>query len=665
MDKREKTVAFVDGVLDGIRALPHTFEALLGHIERSYGKRRYAISFDEDGRKVGESYREMAALSRDLGSRLRQILGGKPSEAPVALKYRNSPEWPSLFYAILASGHPVLLLDARLPKANAENLLRQAGAIAIITNESEPFSVPSYRLADLKKARPGAKGAWADHVLFCSSGTTGDAKIVVFDGERAFAQIDSARDIASETQELVYDGPIRNFAMIPFHHIFGFVAVFLWFTALGKTLVYPSSMATKDLLYAIRKGRCTHVFSVPLLWDGVAQTIRRTFHLKGEKAERLLTSMVSWNLGEIPAKEAGIARFRFVQRLIRAKVLGNSPRFCITGGGYVSEDTLRLINGLGYSLSNGYGMTELGVTSVELSPDPKVRVLGSIGHPLHGVDYQLDGNELLVRAPSAHIALIVGGKAEKNDPSLLYRTGDIAEEHEGRWYIRGRSKDVIISSDGENVYPDEIEHYFKDVPHVRNAVAFGVQEGAKERIVLIVEPDIALEEASLKALGDALEEVNQGLQGSRKVDEMAVTSEPLPLANSMKVKRGAVRDEYLSHPENFQYFDGKKVGRKETVSFDGFPEEEVKEMISLVRDCFAENLSLPPSRIGDDDIWNQELGGDSMSYVSMIADLDERTGLDIPRESYGKVGTVRGFALLLLTLRHGSPAPVAPEDKQE
>ena len=283
MDKREKTVAFVDGVLDGIRALPHTFEALLGHIERSYGKRRYAISFDEDGRKVGESYREMAALSRDLGSRLRQILGGKPSEAPVALKYRNSPEWPSLFYAILASGHPVLLLDARLPKANAENLLRQAGAIAIITNESEPFSVPSYRLADLKKARPGAKGAWADHVLFCSSGTTGDAKIVVFDGERAFAQIDSARDIASETQELVYDGPIRNFAMIPFHHIFGFVAVFLWFTALGKTLVYPSSMATKDLLYAIRKGRCTHVFSVPLLWDGVAQTIRRTFHLKGEK----------------------------------------------------------------------------------------------------------------------------------------------------------------------------------------------------------------------------------------------------------------------------------------------------------------------------------------------------------------------------------------------
>lgn len=665
MDKREKTIAYVGGVLAGIRGIPHTFEALLGYIGEHYGRDRYAISFDEDGKKIHQSYGEMAALARDLGSRLRNLLGKNGEESPVALKYRNSPEWPSLFYAILASGHPVLLLDARLPKANAENLLKQAGAVAILTNESEPFSVPSYRLADLRKARPGAKGAWADKVLFCSSGTTGAAKIVIYDGERAFAQIDSAKDIPSETQELVYDGPIRNFAMIPFHHIFGFVAIFLWFTALGKTLVYPSSMATKDLLYAIKKGRCTHVFSVPLLWDGVAQTIRRTLRMKGERMERLMNAMVSYNLGEIPAKEAGIARFRLFQRIIRAKVLGNSPRFCITGGGYVSEETLRLINGLGYSLSNGYGMTELGVTSVELSPDPKVRILGSIGHPLNGVSYKLDGKELLVQAPSAHIARIVGGKAEENDPSLFYRTGDIAEEHEGRWYIRGRSKDVIISSDGENVYPDEIEHYFKDVPHVRNAVAFGAEEGNREKIVLIVETDVQPDEEGLESLGKALEEINQGLEGSRKVSEMAVAIDPLPLANSMKVKRGAVKEDYLAHPEKFLYFDGRKITSRETVSFDGFPEDEVKEMLGLVRDCFAENLSLPASRIGDDDIWNQELGGDSMSYVSMIADLDEKTGLDIPRESYGKIGTVRGFALLLLQLRHGSPAPVAHEDKQE
>lgn len=665
MDKRKKTIAYVERVLEAIRAIPHTFEALLGYIEEEHGKECCAISFDEDGKKVRQSYGDMAGLARDLGARLRNLLGERKQGSPVALKYRNSPEWPSLFYAILASGHPVLLLDARLPKANAENLLRQAGAVAILTNESGPFSVPSYRLADLKKARPGGKGKWADHVLFCSSGTTGDAKIVVYDGERAFAQIDSARDIPSETQELVYEGPIRNFAMIPFHHIFGFVAVFLWFTALGKTLVYPSSMATKDLLYAIRKGRCTHVFSVPLLWDGIAQTVRRTFRMKGGKMESLLGAMVSYNLGEIPASEAGIARFPMFQKLIRRKVLGNSPRFCITGGGYVSEETLRLINGLGYSLSNGYGMTELGVTSVELSPDPKTRVLGSIGHPLHGVSYKLDGKELLVQAPSAHIARIIGGKAEENDPSLFYRTGDIAEERDGRWYIRGRSKDVIISNDGENVYPDEIEHYFKDVPHVRNAVAFGIEEGAKERIVLVVETDIQPDEAGLRSLGKALEEVNQGLEGSRKVSEMAVAGGPLPLANSMKVKRGAVKDDYLARPEKFLYFDGRKVAARETISFDGFPEDEVREMLALVRGCFAENLSLPASRIGDDDIWNQELGGDSMSYVSMIADLDERTGLDIPRESYGKVGTVRGFALLLLQLRHGSPAPVAHEDKQE
>lgn len=648
---QKRTLKYVQELLDELSSSSCTFQALYQFLKKHYSRQKCAIYFDEDGKLKSQRYKDFFIQAEELGSRMCNLFGSISSSSPIALKYRNSPEWPALFYAILMSGHDVLLLDARLPKENTENLLQQTKAGAIISNEAEPYSIPSYRLLDLKKSERVEPKVWGNHVMFCSSGTTGAAKVMVYDGKAIVGQVNSAYDIPHSTVDIIYEGKLRNFAMIPFHHIFGFVAVFLWYTTLGKTLVYPSSNATKDLLYAIKKGKCDHVYSVPLLWDGVAQTVNRTFAMKSEKMQKLLEKMVAYNCNEISKKEAGIAANKIFQNIVKNKILGTSPIYCITGGGYISRDTLHLINGLGYPLYNGYGMTEIGVTSVELSPRVEDRLLGSIGKPFHGVTYQLKNGELYVKCASMHIGSIIGGAREDFDRDSFFATGDVAEEIDGRYYIRGRLKDVIIDNDGENVYPDEIENYFKDVTYIRNSVAFGVSNGHKENIVLVVELAEQLEGDALKKLGEELQNVNNKLVGSRKVSEFAIYPKALPLANSMKVKRGQVKEEYINSPDSFLYFDKKRRAQTAVdVSFEGYDKGKVEQVLNLVRKAFASNLSLPLSQINDDAIWNTDLGGDSMSYVSMVADLDEEFHIEIPQEEYGKVGTVNGFALLILRL---------------
>jgi acyl-CoA synthetase (AMP-forming)/AMP-acid ligase II len=100
--------------------------------------------------------------------------------------------------------------------------------------------------------------------------------------------------------------------------------------------------------------------------------------------------------------------------------------------------------------------------------------------------------ELWVKSPTIHQEEIIGG-VRKN--TVLIRRWLLSDRRyrrvdaTGEYYIKGRSKDTIISSNGENVYPDEIEFYFKDVPHVVNDVVVGMKNGDKEDVVLILELD--------------------------------------------------------------------------------------------------------------------------------------------------------------------------------
>ena len=648
---------FLDSSLllnEGEKNFENIYKTLISRNKRKTA----ALYFDEDDRKRTFNYKELGYrvnyISRHLNGAFPHLL----QNDVIALKIKNSPNWPVLFWAILQSGFSVLLIDAKMAKENTENLLRQSKAKAIIATEETSYSVPLFRLNDIVSSEEKETDRiWGDQVLFCSSGTTGEVKMMVMDGENMVAQIQSARVLAKENWNIMPPFPVRILALVPFHHIFGFVAVFLWYSFYGKTIVYPNSIGSKDVLMALKKGKVTHLYSVPLFWDGIAQKAERSFALKGK--EKILEKAIAYHVKEISKQEAGFYGSRCFQKLLQKKVLGKRLIACISGGGYLQKKTLRLLNGIGYPLVNGYGMTEVGVASVEYSMLTKDILQGSIGKGFGGFTFSLSKvlgskegeGELLIKSQTVHKEEIIGGVRQK---TLLkegyFATGDIASiEQDGRIYIRGRIKDTIISSNGENVYPDEIEGYFADLPHVLSLASFGLEEGGKENIYLVFDLDNAITEDGLKDLKTKIDEINASLPNEKKVYKALISKKPLPMANNMKVKRFALKKELMERPNDFYDFNRKE---EKAISFEGFEEKEVLETMDGVRKIFSKILLLPEFKIGNDDVWNQSLGGDSMTYITMVNDLNDAFHIEIPTELYGKIGTVRGFTYEILLLKH-------------
>lgn len=667
----------VSRLIDTAKALLNTnctFHDIYEMATNLHGLETAVIYFDEDDRLHKYNYEQYKTITYQLAEKMATALSRIPSGSIVALKLRNCPTWPHMFWAILMSGHTPLLIDAKLPHENTENLLKQADAKAIVFNEATAYSIPSFRINNITQSEPNYNftPAWGNEVIFCSSGTTGNVKMMVTNGKAMCHQIAAALDIPNESLTIMHPGPIRNLAMIPFHHIFGFVAVFLWYTFYGKAIVFPSSGSNRDVLNAIRIGRCTHIYSVPLFWDAIALKAQRTAAMGKSSTADLLRRMVAFNTGKISGVEAGIAAWPIVQNQVRKKILGTDVEFCIAGGGYLNAKTLHVINGLGYPLSNGYGMTELGVMSVELSPRVEDRLKGSIGHPLYGITYKLDpipgGNpeqgELLVKTPTVHIREIIGGV--KKDTTLddgYFHTGDIAEKDStGSYYIKGRMKDVIINSNGENVYPDEIEFYFRSVRHVVNDVVLGVKkkDSMEEEITLIFELDNSTTTDDFKTVLDDAKAINDTLANEKKVQRFLIYKRSMPMANNMKVKRFVLKDLIeKGQMEDFYDPNGDTAKtKKSVVDFSSFPEKEVAKVIKKAKDIFASTLMIPAFKVSEDSDFVRDLGGDSMSYVSMVEDMNKAFKVTIPTSLYGRLLTVNEFAYEILTLLN-------PKNEQE
>lgn len=650
------SVQYVKGCLAWLSNQDETLENLFKVIKSHYGKEIASIYFDEDNKVVKMNYREYFSNIDTISRKLTNLFKSIEDGSIVALKIKNSPIWPILLWSILKAGHPVFLIDARLPKENTQNLLNQAKAQAIIVNETDDYNIKTWRVNEINQAEEIEKPVkFANTIYFSSSGTTGDAKIMEMNGKNIFFQLREAYDIPQENEVLISPKKIRLLAMIPLHHIFGFVAVFLWFTFFGKTLVYPQSIATPDLMRAIKKGKVTHLFSVPMFWDSVATLIERTMKMKGAKMENLFNKLKLYNLGEISKKEAGFAGTKLFNYLLKTKALGSQIAFCITGGGYISEGTMRTINGIGYPLYNGYGMTEIGVTSVELSANVKDRLKCSIGHAMHGVTYRVDETEeLYVKTGCLHEKEIIKGveRATVTTEDGFFATGDIATlDKDGRCYIKGRKKDVIISTNGENVYPDEIEFYFKNISHVKNSVVFGEKDGPKEKIILVLELDNNVDKDELSKMKEEIKNINDSLANEKKVGEVYLYKKAMPLANNIKVKRFKIKEDFEKAKENFATLDGDSLETK--VSFKGYNDKDVEETSKKIKEIFSKILLLPVFKIDGDAVWTKDLGGDSMSYIALMSELDEAFHVEIPVEQYGKVGTVNDFTKLILDLKKG------------
>ena len=604
--------------------------------------------FVEDGRavKFSECKAEVLKRAKALSIALKDI----PLDSFVAFKMVNSIEWPLYYWAILCAGYKPLLINPILVKEDTAKLIKEAGAKAIVLVGHDRYDVPSINIKDLKLDDFDFKEVWANEIAFCTSGTTGDSRIFVYDGNAISHQIYSAYDMPEVTDDIMYVGDIRLLAVVPFSHIFGFMAVFTWFTFFGMSIVFPKSNNPDDLKDACVKHKVTHIFAVPLFFDTVSKTFINTLKTQSEGKQKLVHKIMDYKNDVITKYEAGIAKKKFIQKAVQRKILGDRITYCISGGSALSGDTLKTMNGIGYNLYNGYGMTEIGITSVELSPDVNQRNKGSVGKSLHGVEYKLLNGELLVKSPYLHIARLSEGK--RLEPSLdkdgYFHTGDMAIiDEEGYVYIKGKMKDVVIGANGENIYPDEIETKFSSLPFVTNLSVLGVKEGNEELLTLVLYIEDSLSNEDIDKLENEISEINQTLPFAMQIRRCYISKKPLPMNASMKIKKYELLDEFASNRENFI-----KLENGLSISFDEYDEKEVKEIVDHIIDIFADVLFIDKKEIAPSSNINLDLNGDSFSYMSIVSSIEAEFNIKFPSETIGRLLSPNQFALYILKNRH-------------
>lgn len=627
-------------------------------------EKQIAVEYiNEKGKRKKYRYSKVRSNAYSIASNLSNLLIQEKKNAPIVLKMPNNHHWGEFFWAILMSGYKPLLIDAKANYEGTTNLIRQSKAVAIISDDMNNYDVMKITSQDLINGSHHFSFTpnWENEVIFCSSGTTGDVKLMVFNGKNICEQICCSLDLGEQTNDIMYPksmGKIKNLAMIPFHHIFGFVAVFLWYSYYGKTLVFPASNKPSDIQSICQKNKVTHVFSVPLFWDSLAQNVQRKFALMDQDKQKLLDNMIGFNTGKITKDEAGLGGSSIAKRKVKKLLLGDKIKYCISGGGFLSNETQTFLNGIGYNLYNGFGMTEIGVTSVELSSDVETRLKGAIGIPFHGVEYKIENvnelgeGELKVKSPTIHKREIINGVEKETtlDENGFFATGDIAtKDRTGRYYLKGRIKDVIINADGENIYPDELEHYFKGLDHVDNLCVVGVSQNKsnEQKIVLVLEVNNSTKKEELKETLLKAKEISHNLPHKAVISNIYLSKKKLPLTTSLKVKRYLVKKGIENKSVDFVVSSQKKVNK----SFEGFDNALLEEIFKVVRSVFSEVLILPEFKIEDNAHWINDLGGDSMSYVEMLTKLQDIFTITFPEEKLGQMSCVNDFVYEIATIQ--------------
>lgn len=174
---------------------------------------------------------------------------------------------------------------------------------------------------------------------------------------------------------------------------------------------------------------------------------------------------------------------------------------------------------------------------------------------------------MLVKSPQIHSETLVNGNLEKAilDEEGYFHTGDIASiDEDGYAYIKGKLKDVVIGSNGENIYPDEIETKFADIDLIDDLSVLGIPTSEGEKLALVIYISHRLEKEEIEKLENQIADANERLPVAMQVQEFYLSTSPLPTNASMKVMRYQIIDDLKNRPEGFV-----KLGHGEIVSFEG------------------------------------------------------------------------------------------------
>ncbi len=538
-----------------------------------YPNRNCLTVFEPD--RVTLSYSEALNTIKKLASWMTE--NGVTKGSHVAISGKNSPEWAVAYLATLFAGAVIVPIDYGLPNEEIEMLLKTAKPVLFFVDlekfeyfsekaKSEKYIGKLYSLSkkhedlyiynlqpktevNLAKASENDTAA----ILF-TSGTTGTPKGVVLSHKNLVSDC-----YIAQTNLNIFHTDVF-YALLPLHHSYTMLAVFIEALSVGSELVFGKSLAVSKMLKELREGKITMLLGVPLLFNKILAGIMKGVKSKGVVVFALIKFLMGISYVFKKFFKCNIGKSMFKGVLDKAGL--SSIRIAICGGGPLSPNVFRAYNEFGIDFIQGYGLTE---TSPIIALNPKehfkIESVGRFFAPhmeMKIVDKDENGvGEIVVRGP-----MVMQGyynmpeetaKVLSEDGWL--QTGDLGWiDEENYLYLCGRAKNLIVTAGGKNVFPEEIENrfqlYYNEIEQI-TAAGYTAHEGEldEEVEVMVYPADELYKKLSVSrgsSDGDKLvhaeidkiiEDVNKKLLPYQRITRITYLDEPLEMTTTKKVKR--------------------------------------------------------------------------------------------------------------------------------
>lgn len=632
-------------------------------MERSF-KSLFKLMFSEEENILYEKTSGFMIIKTTYGQAKRDILKRASilremivSGDKVGLYMDNSLDWIENFWALIIAGKCPLLLNLRVDKRNLEKILKENG-IQYCISDGVTFACSNIKNADIVSEIETANTIDFESVEFgeefyvMSSGTSSNIKVCAYTAEEVWYQINDSGDIIKTCTQIKkhFNGQLKLLTFLPFYHIFGLVAVYVWFTFFGRTLVQLNDMRPDTITGTIKRHQVTHIFAVPLFWETVYSTAKRTIASMGDETVKKFE--MGMRLSEKLSGNSTLCRAfgKLAYKQVRDNLFGDSIQFMITGGSAISADAIKFFNYIGYHLADGYGMSEIGITSVELSRSMKRLNSCSVGSPLTSFEYRInDAGELEVRGKACAHYIIIGG--EKQPKTEWFNTKDLVEYKNGRYFISGRSDDLVISASGENLNPAIIEPLFEDIIGSEGvALVKYTDEKVIPTVVISVAADT--DNSDLIIIRKRAEARVKELGLSGEIGKIIVLPEPLMRPEEFKLNRRTIGERATAYQKRMDAQKAKRpifdmsrpLNSPAPVSGGKNASEDIVGQAVDVSDVKKIVLSVLNTSEEEADINTNiftELGANSLDYLAIMADVEKDYDVRLPIEENEVPVTIR------------------------
>jgi long-chain acyl-CoA synthetase len=524
------------------------------------------IEADREREKDRLTYAEFNRRALPLACAMRDASLSPADRASIIMT--NQSKWLISAYAIFFSGGVLVPLDYKLTPAEHWQLLQHSGAKVLITEypiwrqlSTHPArtNATSLQTVLVTEAPPNAdlsgahrweefrsEGTAPQFVLrerkdlasiVYSSGTGGRPKGCMMTHENYLEQC-----VALTSLYPFWPG-VRYLSILPTNHAIDFMVGFFGPFTCGACVVHLRTLRPEFVREAFTKYRITYVSLVPLVLKNLQKGLQAKFDELPAGKRKIFNKLVAINKA-FTKSHPRLWLSRSLLKQVHA-AFGGELRAIIVGGAFTEPPALQFFYDLGIPVANGYGLTEAGtaITVNDLNPFRA----DTVGKPLPGMEVKIvdpasDGvGEVYVRSKT-----VMSGYLD--DPELTaetivggwLRTGDLGKfDAQGHLHLSGRKKNMIVTEEGKNIYPEDIESMFESLP-VKEFCVFAAnyvwpkRSMVGEQLILAIHLDNQYFTDELK---NDIAKRNSRLLNYKRIHGVVLFNEDFPRTASLKIKR--------------------------------------------------------------------------------------------------------------------------------